>query len=120
MEGIRLETEIITIKGNIVLKLIGEIDVYTAPQFKEAVNEILKDENLLHLIIDMNMVSYMDSSGFGILLSATKRLKPKGGSVNLIGCSSSIERVLKITKLDTIFACRKGLEETIQAIGANN
>ena len=120
MEGIRLETEITTIKGNVVLKLAGEIDVYTAPQFKEAVNEVLKDDSLLHLIIDLNKVSYMDSSGFGILLSATKKLAPKGGSAYLIGCCSSIERVLKITKLDTIFNCKIGIEDAIQAIGANN
>ena len=102
MEGIRLETDIRNINGTRILDVAGEIDVYTATKFRESIETIL-NAGQKHVIINMANVNYMDSSGFGALLSATKKLKPIGGSVNLIKCSSAIDRILKITRLDTIF-----------------
>ncbi len=115
MEGIRLETALREIDGNKVLDVMGEIDVYTAPQFKEAVNGIV-DGGQKHLLINMAGVTYMDSSGFGTLLSATKRLKPKGGTVNLVKCNGAIDRILRITRLNQIFATFDNIDEAMQAI----
>lgn len=115
MESIRLETGSRKLNDQDVLDLTGEIDVYTAPQFKAAVNKIL-DSGQKHLIINMAAVTYMDSSGFGALLSATKRLRPQGGTVNLVQCSSSIDRILHITRLNTVFATFKTVEEAVAAV----
>lgn len=114
MEGIRLETGLKEIDGTKVLDVAGEIDVYTAPQFKEAVNGIIA-AGQKHLIIDMGAVTYMDSSGFGTLLSATRRLRPQGGTINLVKCNTSIDRILKITRLNTVFATFDNVEDAIKA-----
>ncbi|MHB9035199.1 MAG: STAS domain-containing protein [Armatimonadota bacterium] len=114
MEGIRLETGFRDIDGMKVLDVAGEIDVYTAPQFKEAVNSILS-AGQKHLIINMASVTYMDSSGFGALLSATKRLRPLGGTVNLVKCSGAIDRILRITRLNTVFATFDSVDEALDA-----
>ncbi len=115
MEKLRLESEIREVEGVKVLALSGEIDVYTAPQFKDAVSEILASGQL-HLIVDMSKVNYMDSSGFGTLLSATKKLRPQNGSVNLVGCTPAIERILHITKLDTVFVTCSNLNDCLASI----
>jgi len=112
LENIRLESEIVEIGGVDVLKLRGEIDVYTAPDLKVAVTGMVT-EGVNHLVIDMTQVSYMDSSAFGVLLSALKTVKPLGGSVNLAGCSPSVEKILGLTKLDTIFILHKTLEDAV-------
>ena len=115
LENIRLETIVKEIESLKVLELVGEIDVYTAPSFRGAVVNLL-DSGVENLIIDMSGVHYMDSSGFGILLSATKRLKPEGGNVYLVHCSSAIERVLRITKLDTVFGIHNNIQDVAKAI----
>lgn len=117
MESIRLETEQNEVNGTKVLDVSGEIDVYTAPQFKEAVNHIL-DSGQKHLIINMAGVTYMDSSGFGTLLSATKRIRPEGGTVSLVKVNSAIDRILRITRLSTVFATYDTVDEAIGAIPA--
>lgn len=114
MEGIRLETGLRDFDGTKVLDVVGEIDVYTAPQFKEAVNGIIAGGQK-HLIIDMTSVTYMDSSGFGTLLSATRRLRPQGGTINLVKCNTAIDRILKITRLNTVFATYDKVEDAIEA-----
>lgn len=97
-----------------VLDVAGEIDVYTAPKFKEAVNDIIATGQK-HLIIDMGDVTYMDSSGFGTLLSATRRLRPLGGTINLVKCNNAIDRILKITRLNTVFATFDTVDDALSA-----
>lgn len=113
MEGIRLETDQRKVGGTTILDVVGEIDVYTAPQFKEAVNNVLANGQK-HLIINMANVSYMDSSGFGTLLSATKKLRPVGGTVNLVKCNNAIDRILKITRLNTVFSVYDSVDEAVE------
>ncbi len=110
----RLETAIRTESGTPVLGVAGEIDVFTAPEFKSAINRAI-ETGMTNLVIDLTQVSYMDSSGFGTLLSATKRLRPKGGSINLVGCSEAIERMMRITRLDTVFNLYRTVEDAVAA-----
>ena len=50
----------------------------------------------------MSGVTYMDSSGFSSLLSATKQLRPGGGALHLVGARPTVQRMLHLTRLDTV------------------
>lgn len=113
----RLQTNVEESSGVPIVRVAGEIDVFTAPSFKSAVSRAIESK-AGDLIIDLTDVGYMDSSGFGTLLSATKRIKPVGGSVILVGCSEAIERMLNITHLDTIFAVCSNLDEAMASINS--
>ena len=115
METIRLDTSVRERDGLRILDVVGEIDVYTAPRFKEAVNDVIASGQL-HLLVNMERVTYMDSSGFGTLLSATKRLRPEGGSIGLVKCNNPITRMLRITRLDTIFGTYASEDEAVAEI----
>ncbi len=117
METMRIETSLRHRNEIPVLDVIGEIDIYTTPQFKEAVSAAI-DENKPKIIINMAQVTYMDSSGFGTLLSATKRLRPLDGALYLAGCNDSIQRMLQITRLNTIFGVYTTEDEALAAATA--
>jgi len=112
-----LKSQTVDFQGHAVLNVSGEIDAYSAPQFRQAVMEIL-DKNDHYLIVDMHNVRYMDSSGFAILLSAMKRISPTGGTVHLVGCTPTIDRLLKITKLSSIMAIHQDIDDAVQALSA--
>jgi len=114
METLRIETSLRHQDNIPVLDVVGEIDIYTTPQFKEAVSEAI-DQNKPAIVINMAQVTYMDSSGFGTLLSATKRLRPLDGALYLSGCNEAIQRMLQITRLNTIFGVYATEEEAIAA-----
>jgi len=86
MENIRIESDLRFVQNIPVLDVVGEIDIYTTPQFKEAVSAAI-DQGGPAVVINMKKVSYMDSSGFGTLLSATKKLRPMNGSLILTACA---------------------------------
>ena len=110
-----LETRICEVNGMKVLCLSGYIDAYSLPLFKEVMTQML-DEVENDLIIDMRDVTYMDSSGFGVLITAIKRLIPKAGTINLTGCSSAISRLMHVTHLDTIISLHRNIDDAIKAI----
>ena len=115
MESITLDTSTRDSDGLQILDISGEIDIYTTSQFKEAVNKIIATGQK-HLVINMERVTYMDSSGFGTLLSAQKRIRPEGGTINLVKCNSPITRMLRITRLDTIFGAYISEEDAMAEI----
>ena len=117
MDTLRIETSLRHDDDIPVLDVVGEIDIYTTPQFKEAVSQAI-DQNKPAIVINMEKVTYMDSSGFGTLLSATKRLRPLDGALYLSGCNEAIQRMLQITRLNTIFGVYASEEEALAAAKA--
>ena len=115
MENIRIDTSLRHRENVPILDVAGEIDIYTTPQFKEAVSVAI-DEGHSAIIINMTKVTYMDSSGFGTLLSATKRLRPVSGGLHLSGCNDAITRMLQITRLNTIFGVHATEDEALAAV----
>ena len=115
VENLRLQTVVRVDGPHPTLVVSGEIDVFTAPLFKQAVVNLVADGQR-HLFLDMRDVTFMDSSGFGALLGATKRLRPDGGSLNLIGCNRTIQRMLHLTRLDTILGLYATEEDAIAGL----
>lgn len=114
MDTMRIETTLRHRNEIPVLDVVGEIDIYTTPQFKEAVSAAI-NEHRPAIVINMSQVTYMDSSGFGTLLSATKRLRPLNGALYLSGCNDAIQRMLQITRLNTIFGVYVSEDEALAA-----
>jgi anti-sigma B factor antagonist len=112
---LRLGIDIQRVSGLPVLAVSGEIDIYTAPLFKQAVVNLVSEGNK-NVVIDLGGVTFMDSSGFGTLLGATRRLRPLGGGLYLAGANNTIQRMLKLTRLDSIMEIYPTREDAVSAI----
>jgi anti-sigma B factor antagonist len=93
-----------------VVSVGGEIDVYTAPILREALD---KQIALGHgnLIVDLDDVSFMDSTGLGVLVGRLKRVRGQSGSLRLVCTQERVLKVFKITGLDKVFAIYESLVE---------
>jgi anti-sigma B factor antagonist len=114
---LRLENQILEFQGYKILIPSGEIDLYTAPQFKQSLISIL-DETEQHLILDMHNVRFMDSTGISTLMSAVKRINSNGGTVNLVGTKPNIDRILCTTNISAFIASHQNIEDAIEAISS--
>ncbi len=81
-----------TVGDRTVVEVGGEIDVYTAPKLREQLVELVNDGNF-HLVVDMEGVDFLDSTGLGVLVGGLKRVRAHEGSLRLV-CNQ--ERILKI------------------------
>jgi anti-sigma B factor antagonist len=84
------------------ISLSGEIDIYNAPQLKEALLELI-NEKKGNLDIDCNDLKYIDSTGLGVLISALKHVKDYDGQIFIRNLKPYIYKIFAITGLDKIF-----------------
>lgn len=97
-----------------VVTLAGEIDIYAAPDFKEAlVNGI--DAGVRHMIVDLTDVTFIDSTALGVLISGAKRVRPRGGRLDIVCTDENIIRIFEITGLNRIFGIHLSRTEAIEA-----
>ncbi|MYL36111.1 anti-sigma factor antagonist [Pontibacillus yanchengensis] len=87
--------------NNKYVSLSGEIDAYTAPKLKETVLPLTQDAEAA-VVVDLQQVTYMDSTGLGVFISALKSTKEYGGNLKLIQLQERVYRLFKITGLTEI------------------
>lgn len=77
----------------------GELDHHSADEARMQLEECIKDETIKELILDMSQLSFMDSSGIGVILGRYRTMNKRGGKVSVINMSSQIDRILKMSGL---------------------
>jgi anti-sigma B factor antagonist len=85
-----------------VINVEGEIDVYTAPKLREKLIDLV-NKGKYHLLVDMEKVEFLDSTGLGVLVGALKKTRQHGGSVRLTCAEGPALRVLRSTGLTKVF-----------------
>ena len=86
-----------------VLQIAGEVDVYTAPQLREQVVQLV-DSGVRHIIADLRRVDFLDSTGLGALVGSLKRLRTHDGSFKVVASGGRTLRIFQITGLTRAFA----------------
>ena len=110
-----LSLETITVGSDCALiRVGGEIDVYTAPQLREAVLELIA-RDVSHVIADLRAVDFLDSTGLGAIVGGHKRLRANDGSLVLAASPERIVRLFRITGLDRAFSLYSSVPQAIDA-----
>ena len=102
-------------RGDIViLDITGEIDLYNAPEIKDIVNKLIEDRRY-NVIINLEDVSYIDSSGIGALISSLSNLKKYHGGLKIINVYASVRKVFELTKLTSFFEIFDSKEAAVES-----
>jgi anti-sigma B factor antagonist len=107
-----MELDIQTQKNGALCTVVleGEVDVYTAPKLKEELVELIHD-GCTHVVIDLDQVGFIDSSGLGVLVSALRRSREKDGAVSIVCSRDAVLKIFRITGLDKVFPIYASAEE---------
>jgi len=82
-----------------VVAATGEVDVYTAPALDAEITGLLQGGSS-RLVVDLTGVSFLDSTGLGVLVKGLKSARDAGGSMHLVVTSERIRKIFDITGLD--------------------
>jgi anti-sigma B factor antagonist len=85
-----------------VVSVSGEVDLFTAPEFKQRVTAPIA-AGVDHVIVDLMETTFIDSSSLGVLIGAHRRLKARGGGLIVACDAESIVKTFRITGLDGVF-----------------
>jgi anti-sigma B factor antagonist len=98
-----------------LISLRGEVDIYTAPRFKEHLLELL-DGGATGVVVDLSEVTFIDSTALGVLIGGVRRLHEAEGRMALVVATRPVERVLTITGLDRVFTIHSTREAAVAAL----
>ena len=85
-----------------IVEVGGEIDVYTAPKLRDKITELV-GEGHHDLVIDMEGVDFLDSTGLGVLVGGLKKVRAYDGSMELICSQDRLLKIFRITGLAKVF-----------------
>ncbi len=98
--------------GITVVAPTGRLDVAGAPALKDAITEVVKSGPPL-VVIDMEGISFVDSTGLGSVISALKQIRGSQGDLRLAAPNQQVRVVLELTTLDRVFPYFATVEEAL-------
>ena len=104
-------------KGKVLyIHLEGELDHHSAKGFKEEIEKAFAPTDWRHIIFDLKEVSFMDSSGIGMIIGRYKNANERGGTVAIAGMSPELSRIYQISGLAKIINSYADVEEAEEAL----
>jgi anti-sigma B factor antagonist len=100
--------------GYAVLAVRGEVDVYTAPRLRERLIELVS-QGSHQVVVDLEGVDFLDSTGLGVLVGGLKRLRSHDGDMILVCTQPRILKVFEITGLTKVFSIHDSVESATLA-----
>ena len=97
-----------------VVDVKGEIDVYTAPKLREKLIELVS-EGSYDVVVNLEGVDFLDSTGLGVLVGALKKVRADGGTLDIVCTQERILKIFDITGLDKVFGLHQSVAQAIAA-----
>ena len=90
------------VDDRVVVAVGGEIDVYTAPKLRDKITELV-GAGVYQLVVDLEAVEFLDSTGLGVLVGGLKKVRAHDGSLRLVCTQDRLLKIFRITGLAKVF-----------------
>ena len=98
-----------------VLPLEGEIDLHVSPRVSEKLGEMIKQKPS-RVVVDLSGVTYIDSSGLAILISAMQDVEDYGGRFAIAGLQENVRTIFETARLDKVFLMYPHVDAALAAV----
>ncbi|GAA4709510.1 anti-sigma F factor antagonist [Brevibacillus fulvus] len=113
--SLRIEME--TKQEVLVVRLQGELDHHSADELRTKVEEVLRDPNLRHIVLSLADLSFMDSSGIGVILGRYKQISARNGEMIVCSINPTIYRICEMSGLFKVIKFRENELEALNVLG---
>lgn len=97
-----------------IISIDGELDMYTAPQLKDALSDGMGGKHK-HVVVDLTRVAFLDSTTLGILVGGLRRLRLEERELHLVVDHPHLSKMFRITGFDGVFPIHKTVDEAVAA-----
>ena len=98
-----------------VVAVEGQLIVGNRQELKQKVLEELENGER-KFVVDFDQTGYIDSSGLGVLVSLSKKIREQGGELRLANLNADLRTLFELTKLDTLFKIADSRSEALQGL----
>ena len=98
-------------QSKLYAKIVGEIDHHSAAEIKDSVDSKIISEGVSTLIFDLTNLTFIDSSGIGVIIGRYKLIKSLGGQMYIISSNKSVDKLLALSGIPEIIKVAQTAEE---------
>ena len=111
-----MENKIMMQKGVLVAMLEGELDLNSADGYREAIDDAIMRTDAMYLVFDLSKVTFIDSSGLGMMLGRYKKIEQKGGRSAMCGIGVGLNRMIEVSGLRKLMPVYETREDAIEGV----
>jgi anti-sigma B factor antagonist len=100
--------------GRSVVAVGGEIDVYTAPKLRDKITDLVSAGHNA-IVVDMENVDFLDSTGLGVLVGGLKKVRAENGSLQIVCSQDRLLKIFRITGLAKVFTIHSSLDDALRS-----
>ncbi|WP_166239240.1 anti-sigma F factor antagonist [Paenibacillus turpanensis] len=101
----------------LIVRLAGELDHHTAETVRNQIDDAIRRHDATHIILSLKELSFMDSSGLGVILGRYKAISAKGGKMVMCDVSPSVARLFEMSGLFKILSVEKSEKDALSGLG---
>jgi stage II sporulation protein AA (anti-sigma F factor antagonist) len=108
----------LVVRNNVLcIRLEGELDHHTAEVLRAQVDESIQKNSIHHIVLNLEKLSFMDSSGLGVILGRYKLIKNIGGEMVVCAISPPVKRLFEMSGLFKIIRLEETEKTALQTLG---
>ncbi|WP_420038586.1 anti-sigma F factor antagonist [Parageobacillus thermoglucosidasius] len=101
----------------LIIRLSGELDHHTAEELREKATDALERESIRHIVLNLEHLTFMDSSGLGVILGRYKQIKNLGGEMIVCSISPTVKRLFDMSGLFKIIRLENDEQFALKTLG---
>ena len=113
--SLQIETEVN--RGTLVVRLKGELDHHSADAVKARIEQAIERGDAHHIVLSMKDLTFMDSSGLGVIIGRYKQITARGGKMVVCDVSPSIYRLFEMSGLFKILSILESEQHALSSLG---
>lgn len=99
-----------------VLEIYGEVDLYSSPEVRKKLLQLVSEQTPV-IIVNLNAVTYIDSSGVATLVEGLQEMGKYSGKLKLTNLHEAVRHVFELSSLDKVFEIHNSVEEAMKSLG---
>lgn len=103
-------------QGVLVVRLEGEFDVCGANEFRTLVDESLETTGTKYILLNMQGITFIDSSGLGVILGRYKQIAQLGGKILVVHLEPQVQRIFELAGLMKIFEIHESEDQALEQL----
>ena len=104
------------IDDKLVVFFIGELDHHSAEEVRVKIDDRIERDNIQKVIMDFEEVTFMDSSGIGVVIGRFKKLQNRDGKVCVVNVNKRVDKVFKLSGLNKIKNSNSRVSEAVESM----
>ena len=97
--------------GALEIKLVGEIDHHSAVSVRSDIDGLIFEHRPKKVVLDLSSISFMDSSGLGLIMGRYALIKDLGGTLSLRSPSEAVMKILSLAGMERMIKIEKAIKE---------